>query len=104
MAAIHFTRDTFSQQVLNGKGTALVDFWGTYCGPCQVQGPIIDELAEEMENKGVIIGKINVEEERGLALEMRVMSIPTLMVFRDGKEVRRAVGLRSKEELLELLQ
>lgn len=104
MAAIHFTKDTFSQQVLNAKGTALVDFWGTYCGPCQIQGPIIDELAEEMKDKGIVIGKINVEEERGLALEMRVMSIPTLMVFRDGKEIRRVVGLRSKEELLELLQ
>ncbi|EDS08561.1 thioredoxin [[Clostridium] scindens ATCC 35704] len=102
MAATHLTKETFNEEVLQAKEPVLVDFWATWCGPCQMVLPIIEELAGEV--KDAKICKVNVDEQPELAKEYRVMSIPTLMVFRDGKPVKREVGAKSKAEILEMLK
>lgn len=102
MAAIHVTKENFKEEVLDSSVPVLVDFWATWCGPCQMVLPIIEELAEEV--KDAKICKVNVDEEMELAKEYRVMSIPTLIVFKDGKKVKSAVGAKSKEELLDMLK
>ena len=102
MAAAHLTKETFNEEVLQAKEPVLVDFWATWCGPCQMVLPIIEELAGE--GKDAKICKVNVDEQPELAKEYRVMSIPTLMVFKDGKPVKREVGAKSKAEILEMLK
>ena len=101
MAALHFTKDNFEKEVLQSDVPVLVDFWATWCGPCQMVLPIIEELSEELT--GVKIGKVNVDEEMELAKQYRIMSIPTLIVFKDGKKVNMAVGAQGKEEIKALL-
>lgn len=101
MAAIHVTKDTFQQEVLESKIPVLVDFWAEWCGPCQMVLPIVEELGEELTD--VKICKINVDEQMELAKQYRVMSIPTLMVFKDGEMVKREMGAKSKAELLAML-
>ena len=102
MAAAHLSKETFNEEVLQAKEPVLVDFWATWCGPCQMVLPIIEELAGEV--KDAKICKVNVDEQPELAKEYRVMSIPTLMVFKDGKPVKREVGAKSKAEILEMLK
>ena len=101
MAAIHVTKDTFQQEVLESKFPVLVDFWAEWCGPCQMVLPIVEELGEELTD--VKICKVNVDEQMELAKQYRVMSIPTLMVFKDGEMVKREMGAKSKAELLAML-
>ncbi len=101
MAAIHVTKDNFKEEVLDSKVPVLVDFWASWCGPCQMVLPIIEELADEV--KDAKICKVNVDEQMELAKEYRVMSIPTFIVFKDGKKVKSAMGAKSKEEILELI-
>lgn len=103
MAVIHFTNATFQPQVLNAKGTVLVDFWATWCGPCKMLGPVIEELAKEFDGKAVI-GKVNIDDEQELAVKYGIMSIPTVVVFKDGKEVNRLVGLQSKQVLSRMVE
>ncbi len=91
--------DNFEQEVENSSRLVLVDFWAEWCGPCKMLGPIIDEIADENEGDAVI-AKLNVDEERNLARKFRVMSIPSILFFKDGKEVDRMVGVQSKEDLL----
>lgn len=93
------TSQNFEEEVLKSAKPVLVDFWATWCGPCRRQGPIIDELAEE----GYAVGKVDVDQEQELAQKYQVMSIPTLLIFKDGKEVNRMVGLTPKNTLKELL-
>ena len=95
MAVIEITEANFETEVLKSDVPVLVDFWAVWCGPCQMQGPIIDELAEEVQ--GVKFGKLNVDENMGLAQKFRVMSIPTLMLFKDGHGCRSAVQRSCKE-------
>jgi thioredoxin 1 len=94
------TVQNFEEEVLSAKEPVLVDFWATWCGPCMRQGPIVEELAEE----GYCVGKVDVDQEMELAQQFRVMSIPTLIVFKDGQEVQRLVGLNTKETLKNLLE
>ena len=96
-----FTTANFNEEVLQSEVPVLVDFWATWCAPCRMLGPVIDELAEEAQ--GYKVGKVNVDEQPELARQFRVMSIPTLMVFKDGQAVKREVGAKSKAELLDML-
>lgn len=96
------TKDNFEEKVLNNKKTVLIDFWASWCGPCKMLSPIVSEIAEE--NNDIDVGKINVDEEAELSLEFSIMSIPTLIVFKDGKAVKKSIGLVSKQEILELIK
>ena len=102
MAYVTLTKENFEQEVLKSDCPVLVDFWASWCGPCQALAPTVDEVAEEQT--AVKVGKVNVDDQPELARQYRVMSIPTLMVFRDGELSRREVGGRSKEEILEMIR
>lgn len=101
MAVIHVTNDSFKEEVLESKVPVLVDFWATWCGPCQMVGPIVEDIAEEVTD--VKICKVDVDENAELAREYHVMSIPMFIVFKDGQVVKRDVGAKSKEELLAMI-
>ncbi len=88
--------------VIQGDKPALVDFWAVWCGPCKTLTPVIDELAKNYEGKA-LVGKVNVDEERALAQEYRVFSIPTMFFFKDGKVVKQIVGARPYEEIAKIL-
>ncbi|BBM58703.1 MULTISPECIES: thioredoxin [Leptotrichia] len=96
--ALSLNKDNFEKSIANG--VALVDFWAEWCGPCKMQLPIIEEFSGEMEGKATI-GKVNVDEELELAQSFGIQSIPTLILFKDGKPVKKLVGLHSKEALYE---
>ena len=101
MAVITITKENFAQEVLQSEKPVLLDFWASWCGHCRMLSPIVDEVAEERGD--VKVGKVNVDEQPELAGEFGVMSIPTLLVFEQGKLVRQAVGARPKASVLELL-
>ena len=86
-------------QVLNSSPVVVVDFWATWCGPCRMLSPILEEVAEEMDGKAVV-AKCNIDEERDLAMQYRIMSIPTLIYFKNGVAVAKTVGVVSKEEII----
>jgi len=101
MAAIHLTKDDFSQKIAGGA--ALVDFWAPWCGPCRLAGPVIDKLAQDYQNKA-LVAKVNVDEQSDLAGQFNVMSIPTVIVFKDGQEVERTVGFIGEDGYRQLLE
>ncbi len=96
------TQANFEAEVLNSEKPVLVDFWASWCGPCKMLSPVVDEIAEE--NADVKVCKINVDDEPGLAGQFNVMSIPTLLVFKDGKVAASSVGVRPKNAILDLLK
>lgn len=102
MAVIHLTKDNFKEEVLDSKVPVFIDFWATWCGPCQMVGPVVEEMAEEVTDAKIC--KVNVDEQPELARQYHVMSIPMFFVFKDGKVVKRDMGAKSKEELLEMLK
>ena len=102
MAIIEVNKDNFEEEVLKSDKKVLVDFWADWCGPCKMLSPVIDKLAEELED--VKVCKVNVDTEPTISIEYNIMSIPTLLVFESCVEVNRSVGLVSKEEVLELLK
>ena len=95
--AVRHLKDSEFRAFLEEKSVALVDFWASWCGPCRMVGPTIEQLAQEYEGRASV-GKVNVDEEGGLAGDFGVMSIPTVVLFKDGKEVERLVGVRTIEE------
>ena len=99
---ITLTSQNFETEVLQSEKPVLVDFWATWCGPCQMVSPLVDEIADERTD--IRVGKVNVDEQRELAMSFKVMSIPTLLVFKDGKIANHAVGAMPKEEILNLLK
>ena len=104
MAATHLNADQFQKEVLDVKNMpVLVDFWAPWCGPCTVQGPIIDELAVEMKDKARIF-KVNVDDNGELAGKYNIMSIPALKVFKNGEEVGEMVGVHQKKQLVAMLE
>lgn len=102
MAALNLTIANFDTEVLKSDKPVLIDFWAPWCGPCQMVLPIIAELAEEVTDAKIC--KVNVDENIELAQRFRVMSIPTLLVVKDGEVVKREVGAKSKEEILSMLK
>lgn len=96
------TRENFDQEVVNSSNTVLVDFWAPWCGPCRAVGPLIDELAEEYDGKAKI-AKLNVDDEGELAAKYKIMSIPTIIIFKNGEAVEKLLGARSKSDLSQLI-
>ena len=101
MSAVHVNKNNFQKEVLQSDKPVLLDFWAPWCGPCRRVGPLIEEIAEERSD--IKVAKINVDEEQELAAEFRVMSIPTLMVIKNGKVTSSAVGARPKSQILAML-
>ena len=100
---IELYKETFEQEVLQSDIPVLVDFWATWCGPCKMIAPIVKEIADEYDGE-ILVGKVNVDEEPDLTMQYNVSSIPTLMVFKNGQLVNKAVGYREKDEILKMLK
>ena len=101
MAAINVNKNNFDQEILNSDKPVLLDFWASWCGPCRMVSPIVDEIAAERSD--IKVGKINVDEQPELAAQFGVMSIPTLVVMKSGRIVNQAVGARPKAQILAML-
>lgn len=101
MAAIEITKENYEAEVLQSDKPVLLDFWTSWCGPCQMVSPVIEQIGEE--NDSIRVGKVNVDEQGELTMQFRVVSIPTLVVMKGGEEVNRIVGAASKSEILAML-
>ena len=102
MSIVHVTKENFQQEVLQAKKPVLVDFWAPWCGPCRMLAPILEEIAAETD--GAVIAKVNVDEQPELAQQFGIMSIPTVMVFKNGALHAQAVGVQTQQKLEEMLQ
>lgn len=102
MATTILTNDNFQTEVLDFSGTVLIDFWAEWCGPCRMLGPVIDEVAAE--NPQIKVGKVNVDEQQELAAKFGIMSIPTLLVFKNGTKTSESIGLIPKEQVENLIK
>ncbi len=102
MSLINITNANFEAEVMNSDKPVLLDFWATWCGPCQMIGPIVHEIAEENDN--IKVGKVNVDEEMKLAMKFGIQSIPTLVVIKNGKAIAQSVGFQSKAQILAMLE
>lgn len=103
MSVINLTEENFEKEVGEARVPVLVDFWATWCGPCKMMGPVVEQIAEDMGTSAKVC-KINIDEEQELAVKYQVMSIPTFIAFKDGKEVARMVGAMPKDELAKILE
>ncbi|MGI6261607.1 MAG: thioredoxin [Acutalibacteraceae bacterium] len=102
MAIVTVTKENFEKEVLQAEKPVMVDFWATWCGPCRMLSPIVDQLAEERAD--AVFGKVNVDEQQELAAQFGIMSIPTVVVFKNGKVVRQTVGAQPKAALEKMLE
>ena len=100
MSALNINKNNFAQEVLNSEKPVLVDFWASWCGPCRMVVPIVEKIAEEYPEYKVV--KVNVDEEPELAAQFEVMSIPSLMIFRNGEVVNKSVGVKNKQQILDM--
>ena len=101
MSAVNINLNNFRQEVLNSDKPVLLDFWAPWCGPCRMVVPLVEQIADERSD--VKVGKVNIDEEFELAREFGIMSIPTLVVMKDGQVIRQATGARPKHQILEML-
>ena len=102
MAVITITLENFETEVIKSEKPVLVDFWAPWCGPCRMLSPVVDEIAEE--NSNIKVGKVNVDEQEELAMRFGIMSIPTLIVFKNGEAVKKTMGVQPKAAILGLLE
>jgi len=102
MSEIILTNQNFEEEVLKKEGLVLVDFFATWCGPCKMLAPVLSQIAEEYKDK-VKVGKVNVDEENELAIKYQISSIPTLILFKEGKAVKTLIGLSSKSEIINMI-
>lgn len=102
MAVIEITKDNFEAEVLKADKPVLIDFWASWCGPCKMLSPVVDQIAEEVSD--VKVGKVNVDDEDELAAQFGIMSIPTLILFKNGEKAAQSVGVQPKEELLKFIR
>lgn len=102
MAVVNLTLENFEAEVIRSNVPVLVDFWAAWCGPCRMLSPIVDEIAEERTD--IKVGKVNVDEQEELAMRFGIMSIPTLIVFKNGEAVRKTMGVQPKAAILGLLE
>lgn len=101
MSVLKITNENFENEVLNSDQTTIVDFYADWCGPCKMMSPIIDKIAEE--NSNIKVGKLNVDNAQDIAVKYNVMSIPTIIVFKNGIEYKRFIGVTSKSDILNAL-
>ena len=101
MSVININKNNFQEEVMNANQPVLVDFWAAWCGPCQMLGPVIEEIAAERND--IKVAKVNVDEQPELASQFQVMSIPTLVVIKDGQIVNKSVGEKPKDQILKML-
>ena len=101
MSVLNITKENFENEVVKSQKVVLLDFFATWCGPCRMVSPIIDEIAEE--NEHIVVGKVNVDEQMELATQFQVYSIPTLVVMKDGKVLNQSTGAKSKAQILAML-
>ena len=102
MSVLRITNQNFEEEVLNSDKITIVDFYADWCGPCKMMAPIIDKIAEE--NNDIKVGKLNVDESGEIAGQFNIMSIPTVVVFKDGKEFKRFVGVTSKDNIINAIK
>ena len=103
MSVLNVTSENFENEILKSEKTVLIDFYADWCGPCRMMSPIIDQIAEEMQDK-IKVGKVNVDENQELAMEYGVMSIPTIVILENGEVKNTLVGVRDKNEIKEILK
>jgi len=103
MAELKLTKDNFEELVIKSEKPIIVDFWATWCGPCKMLAPVLEEVAKEVEDR-VNVGKVNIDEEVELAEAFGITSIPTVVYFKDGKPVKGFMGYRPKEDIMELMK